>query len=71
MVRTAVDSSNLSAVAYDPESAVLEVEFHSGGVYQYFGVPFFVYQDLCDAASKGKYFNEHVKRAGYPFARIG
>ena len=71
MVRTPVDSRDLTAVAYDTESAVLEVEFHSGGVYQYFGVPIFVYHDLCNAASKGKYFNEHVKRAGYPFARIG
>jgi hypothetical protein len=71
MVRTPVESSNLAAIAYDPESAVLEVEFQNGGIYQYFGVPLFVYQDLCSAASKGRYFNENVKKAGYPVSKIG
>ena len=71
MERAAVESSNVASVGYDVESAVLEVEFAHGGIYQYFGVPFFVYQGLIDAASKGKYLNEVVKRGGYQYSRIG
>ena len=70
MERTLVDSSNLASVGYDIKSAILEVEFHSGGVYQYFGVPLFVYQGLLNAASKGKYLNQVVKRGGYQYSRI-
>jgi hypothetical protein len=32
------------------------MEFHSGEVYQYSGVPEHVYQGLMRAASKGSYF---------------
>lgn len=32
-------SSNLSAVRYDPEQSLLEVEFLNGGRYQYYDVP--------------------------------
>jgi hypothetical protein len=39
MERTPVSSSNLVAVGYDPGSYTLEVEFHSGSIYQYSGVP--------------------------------
>ena len=70
MQRTAVDSSNLAAVGYDIESAILEVEFQHGGVYQYFGVPLVVYQGLLNAPSKGTYLNEVVKRGGYRYRRI-
>jgi hypothetical protein len=39
MNRIAVQSSNVTSVGYDASSSTLEVAFHSGGVYQYFGVP--------------------------------
>jgi hypothetical protein len=70
MERAVVNSSNLAAVGYSLESAILEVEFRHGGIYQYFGVPLLVYQGLLSAASKGAYLNEIVKRGGYRYSRV-
>jgi KTSC domain len=70
MERAVANSSNLAAVGYSLESAILEVESQHGGVYQYFGVPLLVYQGLLSAASKGTYLNEVVKRGGYRYSRI-
>ena len=70
MDRKTVDSSELASIGYDPVSRVLEVEFTTGGVYQYRGVPADVHSALMSAASHGKYFNQYVKKAGYTFVRI-
>ena len=39
----------------------LEIEFHSGLVYQYSGVPSKVYADLMSSSAVGKYFSEKVR----------
>jgi hypothetical protein len=39
----------------------LEVEFRSGGIYQYFDVPESVYQALVSASSIGQFLNENIK----------
>lgn len=70
MERTPVASSNLASVGYDPNSQTLEIEFHSGSVYQYSGVPQSIYQGLMSAASKGSYFDSFIKKAGYPYRQI-
>ncbi len=70
MRRRAVSSSNLRSVGYDPEGRVLEVEFHHGGVYQYYGVPAHVYSSLMSASSHGSYLHSHVKEV-YPYAKVG
>lgn len=70
MRRRPVSSSNLHSVGYDPEVRVLEVEFHHGGIYQYFGVPAAVYSSLMNAGSHGGYLHRHVKDI-YPYARVG
>jgi hypothetical protein len=57
----AVRSSLLASVAYDPARAILQLEFGSGTVYQYFGVPVQRYQELLQAASHGAYFNRHIR----------
>lgn len=69
MNRASVRSSNIQSVGYDPEPRLLEVQFHSGGVYQYSGVPEAVYQSFMQAASKGSYFNEHIKER-YPCRQV-
>lgn len=61
MDRKPVDSSNLSSVGYDPASKTLEIEFNSGSIYQYSGVPEYIYNGLMNAPSKGKYLNQNVK----------
>src|SRR5262249_10139361 len=59
--REPVSSSTISAIDYDDECLILEVEFAPGILYRYHGVPAEVYYALCAARSKGKFFNEHIK----------
>jgi hypothetical protein len=62
-----VSSSSISSVGYDAGRETLEVEFHSGRVYQYYGVPSAVHQKLVRADSIGGYFNSRI-RPNYPYA---
>jgi hypothetical protein len=48
-----VESTTLATVAYDEARELLQPEFRSRAVYQYFGVPPAVHQALLDAPSKG------------------
>jgi hypothetical protein len=66
---TAVESSTLATVAYDRNRELLQLEFNSGALYQYFGVPVVVHEALLRAPSKGSYFN-HVIRGRFPYSRI-
>jgi hypothetical protein len=70
VVREQVSSSNLASVGYDPAAQILEIEFHSGGVYQYFGVPTDIYQGLMAASSHGSYFDQFIKKGGYGYRRV-
>jgi hypothetical protein len=66
MPRVALHSTVLEAAAYHHQEALLELEFGSGAVYHYFGVPAQTYQELLSAESKGGYFNHHIRnRFGY------
>ncbi|HEY2294169.1 MAG TPA: KTSC domain-containing protein [Thermoanaerobaculia bacterium] len=68
MHRTHVTSAAISSVGYDDRSAVLEVEFCSGAVYDYLNVPKKVYRALLKAPSKGGFVSRRV-RDRYPFVR--
>ena len=57
----AVQSSLLVSVAYDHDRATLQLEFGSGAIYQYFGVPVQSYQQLLQSASHGTYFNRNIR----------
>ncbi|MCC6453963.1 MAG: KTSC domain-containing protein [Caldilineaceae bacterium] len=70
MEREQVSSTNLASVGYDPATQILEIEFHSGGVYQYAGVPAALYEGLMAASSHGSYFDHFIKKAGYEYRRI-
>ncbi len=61
MLFTTVESTTLATVAYDEVRALLQLEFCSGAVYLYLGVPAAVHQALLDAPSKGKYFNRAIR----------
>jgi hypothetical protein len=61
MERISVSSSNISAIGYDPDSEVLEVEFTNGAVYSYSGVPSGEYEGFINADSKGKYLHANIK----------
>jgi hypothetical protein len=68
--RHPVSSSAISSVGYDPGSATLEVEFKSGAVYDYHGVPPKVYKSLLEAPSKGRFVSRRI-RDRFEFSRRG
>ena len=60
----------MRSMGYQAETGVLEIEFQSGEVYEYFDVPADVYVGLEKAESKGQYFNREI-RDDYGYARKG
>ena len=61
MQRILVQSSVLKSVGYDAERSTLEIEFHDGTVYRYYGVSAIVHRDLLAAASIGQYYAFFIK----------
>ena len=70
MVRHQVASSNIESIGYDPATQILEVEFMSGWVYQYYGVPEYLHQQIMQASSKGTFLSQYIKNS-YPYSRVG
>ena len=69
MIRTSVTSTDLCSIGYDPVTRTLEIEFVSGGIYQYSDVPPEVLEELLGADSPGRYFHARV-RTCYPTRRV-
>jgi non-ribosomal peptide synthetase component F len=61
MNRTPVNSSNLRSVGYTSNTRILEIEFNTGTVYEYYDVPENIYQQLMAASSHGKFFHAYIK----------
>ena len=59
-------STVTDAFKHDPATNVLTVRFVTGRVYRYFAVPEREAAALRASASKGRYFNAHI-RGRYPF----
>lgn len=55
-----VESSNIRAIGYDPERAILVIEFNNGGIYEYYDVPQYEYDGLMSADSKGSYAHANI-----------
>lgn len=66
--RRPVASSAIASVGYDPGSETLELEFRSGSVYDYHGVPREVYESFLAAPSKGRFVSERI-RGQFPSSR--
>lgn len=69
MPRVNLNSTSLQAVTYQDQCAVLELEFRSGEVYRYFGIPAPTYEELLRAESKGGYFNSHIRNR-FAYAKV-
>lgn len=69
MFREPVVSESIAAIGYDDDAEALEIEFVSGAVYRYSGVPQDVFEDLREAPSKGAFFNRLIKDA-YPWEQV-
>ena len=78
----AVESSQIEAVAHDPETNTLGIRFHPnkkqkeagerGSEYHYSGVRHDMYVALTEAISVGKFFGEYIKPFPevYPFTKV-
>ena len=56
-----VSSSAIRRIEYDELTSRLHVTFASGKTYTYYRVPRSIYERFLLAASKGTFFNDHVK----------
>ena len=70
MDRNTVASSNVAAIGYDSPTQTLEVQFVKGSVYQYYGVPKDLYEQIMREPSKGRFLNTYI-RDSYPHSRVG
>lgn len=61
MNRTPVTSTSILSVGYDDLTFVLEVEFATGRIYQYFDVPRAHFDAMLTAGSVGAYFNANIR----------
>lgn len=60
-----VFSSAISEVGYDAATQHMKIAFVQGRTYDFCGVPESVFDGLLKAASKGRYYDEHI-RDRYP-----
>jgi hypothetical protein len=69
MQRKTVISTDIHSIGYEVLTQTLEIEFNSGGIYQYKGVSTSTYKSLMEAASHGKFFHAFIKDR-YPTVKI-
>ncbi len=70
MNREYIESSMITSIGYDPNCSILEVEFKSGAVWQYFDYPEFLWYEFRNSESKGKFFHREIKNQ-YSENRVG
>jgi len=69
MMRHYVSSSVIRWYGFEPQSRTLEIEFQSGHVYRYDGVPPETAAALDEAGSKGRFFDYYI-REHFPAQRL-
>jgi hypothetical protein len=79
ITRYPVQSSQIASIGWTEQGSILEVEFRNpdgtpgGGLYQYEGVPEWIYKDLIDPdypMSKGRMFTRLVKGGGFHYRKL-
>jgi hypothetical protein len=61
MNREYIGSEDVSSAGYDPETMVMEIEFHNGTVFQYLEVPAEIFEGLISSVNPGKFFAQSIK----------
>lgn len=59
--RSRVKSSAILSIGYHVDKKILEIEYISGEVYDYFNVPEHIFNELMQADSKGTFANTRIK----------
>lgn len=72
MLLAPVASTDIAAAGYDPQSGEMQVQFTTGRIYSYAGVPQDVYEGFLMAPSKGAYFAQIFRQfpPTFPSTRI-
>ncbi|HEX6981820.1 MAG TPA: KTSC domain-containing protein [Balneolaceae bacterium] len=70
MKRKKVSSEAISSIGYNSKGMILEIEFSSGSLYQYFSVPELEVENLLNAESIGRHFQENIKQGPYRYIRL-
>lgn len=65
-----MDSSNIHAVAYNPQTLLLMITFKSGSTYFYGNIPERIFDGLVGASSHGKYFWANIRNKNYPYEKV-
>jgi KTSC domain len=55
-------SETLAAALYDASQATLQLDLRDGSRYVYYSVPPDLFRDLLAATSKGRFFNQRIRR---------
>ena len=58
---TKIESSAINAIGYNPDSQKLYILFHESGVYRYNNVPPTLFEQLQQAQSFGKFYNQYIR----------
>lgn len=70
MDRKIIESTMIQSIGYDADSAILEIEFNSGAVWQYFDFPESTWYEFEGAVSQGKFFHSEIKNQ-YSESQVG
>jgi hypothetical protein len=70
MDRKIIESSMIRSIGHDADSAILEIEFNSGAVWQYFDFSESTWYEFEGAVSQGKFFLSEIKNQ-YSESQVG
>jgi hypothetical protein len=59
--RAPVQSTALASVGYSKRLHALEIEFRNGAIYRYLEVEAAVHQELLNAPSKARFYDENIR----------
>lgn len=65
-----MNSSNIARAGYDEKSKTLEIQFNTGAIYRYDGVPRVMYDEMFKSTSPGGYFRKWIIGGKYKFKKI-
>jgi KTSC domain len=69
MHRTAIAANGIAQVGYEDGAEILEIEFTSGKVFQFFNVPSNMFHQLMDSQFKEFYYQNNIHER-FPYKRI-
>lgn len=56
-----VESSNINKIKFDLNTQTLSINFKPDSTYEYYNVPYYIWEGLLGNTSKGKYFHSFIK----------